>query len=122
MAERGAMRMHLPTTNAAKVVPNFNPYLDAYQNPHPNQDANAEQIFATTNQDLIQWQTRPTLPSEYENTLADALKQIFTQRIYDLPDIVATLNRENVRTPSDKTWTEANFQNTFRELGKLAFR
>ena len=107
MAERGAMRMHLPAANAAEVVPDFNPYLDAYQHPRPNQGAGAGQIFATADRDLIQWQTRPAVPTEDENTLADALEQIFAQRIYDLPEVVAALNREGVRTPGGEAWTAA---------------
>jgi hypothetical protein len=41
--------------------------------------------------------------------------------VYDLPEVVAALNREGVRTPSGETWTERNFQDTLRALGKLAF-
>jgi hypothetical protein len=61
------------------------------------------------------------VPNEYDSTLADALEQIFAQRTYDLPEIVAALNREGVRTPAGEAWTEANFQTTLRALGKLAF-
>lgn len=121
MAERGVMRTHLPAANTAEVVQDFNPYLEGYRNPRPNQGAGAGHIFATAERDLIQWQTRPAVPSEYERTLADALEQIFSQRIYDLPEIVAALNREGVRTPGGEAWTERNFQETLRELGKLAF-
>jgi hypothetical protein len=121
MAERGVMRTHLPAANTAEVIQDFNPYLEAYRNPRPNQGAGAGQIFATAERDLIQWQTRPAAPSEYERTLADALEQVFAQRIYDLPEIVAALNREGVRTPAGEAWTERNFQETLRELGKLAF-
>ncbi|MBI3373669.1 MAG: hypothetical protein HY017_18245 [Betaproteobacteria bacterium] len=121
MAERGAMRMHLPAANAAGVIPDFNPYLDDYRNARPNRVAGAGQIFATAERDLIVWQTRPAAPGEYERTLADALEQIFSQRLYELAEIIAALNNEGVRTPAGETWTERNFQDSFRELGKLAF-
>lgn len=121
MAERGAMRMHLPAANAADVVPDLNPYLEAYLKPRTDHGAGAGHIYATAERDLIQWQTRPAVPTEYEQTLADSLEQIFAQRTYALPEIVAALNREGVRTPGGETWTEANFQSTLRELGKLAF-
>ena len=121
MAERGVMRMHLPVANATEVIPDFNPYLGAYVDPPRDQGAGAGRIYGQAHRDLIQWQTRPAIPSEYEQTLADALEQIFAQRIYELPAIVETLNREGVRTPSGAAWTEANFQETLRELGKLAF-
>lgn len=121
MAERGTMRTHLPAANTAGVIPDFNPYLEAYRNARPNPEAGGGQIFGSGERDLIMWQTRPAVPSEYERTLADALEQIFAQKIYDLPEIVAALNREGVRTPTGETWTERNFQDTLHELGKLAF-
>ncbi len=121
MAERGVMRTHLPVANTTEVVQELNPYLEAYRHRRPNQGAGAGQIFATAERDLIMWQTRPAAPSEYERTLADALEQIFSERVYELAEIVAALNREGVRTPAGEAWTERNFQDTLRELGKLAF-
>ena len=121
MAERGAMRTHLPAANTAEVVQDFNPYLEAYLNPRASQGGGAGHIFHTAERDLIQWQTRPAVPNEYDSTLADALEQIFAQRTYDLPEIVAARNREGLQTPSGEAWTERNFQDTLRELGKLAF-
>jgi hypothetical protein len=114
------MRTHLPAANAAEVIPDFNPYLEAYLHPKPSQGGTGH-IFSRGERDLIQWQTRPGLPNEYDSTLADALEQIFAQRTYDLPQIVAALNREGVRTPAGDAWTEANFQSTLAALGKLAF-
>ena len=122
MAERGAMRMHLPAANTAGLIQDYNPYLQAYTSgAGPNKVAGAGQIFATADRDLIVWQTRPAVPSEYERTLADALEQLFAQKVYELADIVAGLNREGLRTPAGETWTERNFQDTLRELGRLAF-
>jgi len=105
---------------ATGVVQDFNPYLEAYQNAHPNKVAGAGQIFDRADRDLIVWQTRPAVPSEYEQTLADALEQIFSQRTHELPEIVAALNREGIRTPTGEVWTERNFEQTFQQLGKLA--
>ena len=119
MAERGSMRTHLPATMATGVVQDFNPYLEAYQNARPNKVAGVGQIFAGADRDLIVWQTRPAVPSEYELTLADTLEQIFSQRIYGLADVVAALNREGIRTPTGEVWTERNFERTFQQLGKL---
>jgi hypothetical protein len=113
--------MHLPAANTAGVIQEFNPYIEAYRDARPNQVAGGGQIFGSADRDLIVWQTRPAVPSEYERTLADALEQIFAQRTYELPEIVAALNGEGVRTPAGEVWTERNFQDTLRELGKLAF-
>lgn len=113
--------MHMPAANAVGVIQDFNPYLEAYLNPRPVQSGGAGHVFGSADRDLIVWQTRPAVPSEYERTLADALEQIFAQKVYELPEIVAALNREGVRTPTGDAWTERNFQDTLRELGKLAF-
>jgi hypothetical protein len=115
------MRTHLPAVNTAEVIQDFNPYLEAYRNARPSQGGGTGQIFGGAERDLIQWQTRPALPTEYEASLADALEQIFAQKIYDLPEIVGSLNREGVRTPAGEAWTEANFQSTLAALGRLVF-
>lgn len=121
MAERGMTRAHMPTASTEGVVPDYNPYIEAYRDQRRNTNAGSGQIFGRSERDLIVWQTRPAVPSEYEFGLALALEQIFAQRIYELPDIVAALNRDGVRTPDDAAWTEENFQAVFRELGRLAF-
>jgi hypothetical protein len=113
--------MHLPVANTAGLINDFNPYLEAYLNRRPSSAAGAGRLFAAADRDLIVWQTRPAVPSEYEQTLAAALEQIFSQRIYELPEIVAALNREGVPTPTGEAWSERGFEETFRELGKLAF-
>ena len=121
MSETGMSRTHVPSANSADVVTDFNRYLEPYRNPRPNQTAGAGQIFERGARELIVWQTRPAMPSDYEAMLASALEQVFAQRIYELAEIVAALNRDGVRTPDGQVWTEENFQSTFRELGKLAF-
>lgn len=121
MSETGMIRTHVPSANTSDVVADFNRYIAPYRNPQPNQTAGAGQIFEGAARELIVWQTRPAMPTEYEEMLAAALEQIFSQRTYELPDIVAALNRDGIRTPGGEAWTEANFQSTFRELGKLAF-
>ena len=120
MAERGNMRTHLPASMATGVIGDFNPYLEAYRNARPNKVGGGGQIFAGADRDLVVWQTRPAVPSEYEQSLADALEQIFSEKTYDLPQVVAALNREGIRTPAGEVWTERNFEQTFQQLGKLA--
>ena len=121
MSETGMIRTHVPSASDSDIVADFNPYIEAYRNPRPNQTAGVGQIFEGGERELIVWQTRPAATTEYEEALASALEQIFTQRVYELPEIVAALNREGIRTPAGEAWSEANFQSTFRELGKLAF-
>jgi hypothetical protein len=111
----------MPAANVEGVIPDFNPYLEAYRHPRRSPNAGSGQIFQKSERDLITWQTRPAAPTDYELGLASALEQIFAQRIYELPEIVAALNRDGVRSPDDQPWSEQNFQAAFRELGKLAF-
>jgi hypothetical protein len=121
MSETGLIRNHVPAADAADVVADYNRYIEPYRARRPNQTAGAGQIFEGRARELIVWQTRPAVPSEYEMMLASALEQIFAQRLYELPEIVITLNRDGVRTPDGQAWTEQNFQSVFRELGQLAF-
>ena len=121
MAERGLMRRHMPAGNTEGVVADFNPYLAPYIERQRSHHAGAGQIFKNQDRDLIVWQTRPAAPSDYELTLAAALEQIFAQRIYELPELVAALNAEGVQTPDGAAWTEQLFQDTLHRLGRLAF-
>jgi hypothetical protein len=121
MSEVGPMLTHMPAANTAGIVQDFNPYLQAFRAARRSDAAGKGQIYNAPERELIIWQTRPAAPSEFELSLAGALEQIFAQRIYELPDIVAALNREGVRTRQGDTWTEQNFVATFRELGQLAF-
>jgi hypothetical protein len=115
------MLMHTPAANPAGLVQDHNPFLQAFVERRRSEAAGRGQIFGGPDRALIVWQTRPALPTDFELTLAAALEQVFAQKIYALPDIVAALNRDGVRTREGEAWTEANFVATFRELGKLAF-
>jgi hypothetical protein len=115
------MLTHMPAANPAGLVQDFNPFLQPFIERRRSQAAGRGQIFGAPERELIVWQTRPAAPTEYELTLASALEQIFAQRIYELPGIVAALNRDGVRTRDGDAWTEDNFVATLRELGKLAF-
>lgn len=121
MSESGMTRTHMPAANMAGVVADFNPYLEAFTDAKRSANAGAGEIFSGAERELIVWQTRPSVPSDYEMMLAGKLEQIFAQRIYEPPAIAAALNAEGLRTPSGEAWTEASFQATLRELGKLAF-
>ena len=67
---------------------------------------------------LLPWQTRSAVPTDYEQSLADALQEIFGDEVYDLPGIVGRLNESGVNPPDSGRWTEANFQAEMRRLGE----
>ncbi len=121
MSEVGPMLTHMPAANTAGLVQDFNPYLQAFRTARRSEAPGKGQIYNPPERELIVWQTRPAPPTEFEQSLAAALEQIFAQRIYELPDIVAALNRDGLRSRQGETWTEQNFVATFRELGALAF-
>jgi hypothetical protein len=121
MSESGPMLTHMPAANTAGVVQDFNPYLQPFLAARRSEAVGRGQIYNAPERELIVWQTRLAPPSEFEQSLAAALEQLFAQRIYELPDIVAALNRDGVRTRQGEPWSEQNFVATFRELGKLAF-
>ncbi|MEX2453167.1 MAG: recombinase-like helix-turn-helix domain-containing protein [Rhodospirillaceae bacterium] len=66
---------------------------------------------------LEQWQSRTGDLTPYENTLGDALEDLFAKGVYDLPDIVEGLNARGLHTPDGDAWTEANFPETMKRLG-----
>ncbi len=65
----------------------------------------------------IEWQTRPSPPSDYENALGDALIACFEEGIGDLAPLVKRLNELAVKTPDGQAWTEENFQTVLARLG-----
>jgi hypothetical protein len=56
----------------------------------------------------ITWQTRSAPLTDEENALADALVALFARKIWDLPEIVAALNRDGPAPVTGGAWTEAN--------------
>lgn len=66
---------------------------------------------------LIRWQTRPALPSDYENALGDALEALFTREVYALGAIIDGLNESGPADPDGKPWTEASFTSVMQRLG-----
>ncbi|MEJ0067877.1 MAG: recombinase-like helix-turn-helix domain-containing protein [Pseudomonadota bacterium] len=69
----------------------------------------------------VVWQTRASPPTDGENRLADALQAIFADEIYDLPGIVARLNRAGLTTPAGAPWTESEFTTEMARLGARAW-
>jgi len=66
----------------------------------------------------ICWQTRPAAPTAAENALGDALQAIFSDEVYELPQIVERLNRMGLAAPAGAAaWTEASLRAELRRLG-----
>lgn len=65
----------------------------------------------------IPWQTRPSVPSEFENRLGDALEQAFTAGAATLAEMIKTLNAQQVFDAQGEPWTEASFE---AAMGKYA--
>lgn len=66
---------------------------------------------------MEQFQARIEEPTSYEMTLGSALEEIFGQGMHDLPEIVAALNAQGLKTPEGAPWTEENFANSMERLG-----
>jgi hypothetical protein len=64
----------------------------------------------------IAWQTRPAPLTDEEDALADSLIAIFVQDIWDLPDVVAALNRQGPPPASGGTWTGESLAATLARL------
>lgn len=64
----------------------------------------------------IPWQTRPAPLTDEENALADSLIALFGKEVWDLPDVVAALNRQGPPPASGRAWTEESLTATLARL------
>ena len=67
---------------------------------------------------MEQWQAGTGTSSPYDSALGDALEEIFGRGIHELAGIVAALNEKGVLTPAGEPWTEENFPETMKQLGR----
>ena len=49
-------------------------------------------------------------PTDYENQLGDALEAAFADGAWELPELIARLNADCIRTPEGTDWTEERFR------------
>ena len=97
-------------------MPDYNPWLS--RNPDAGDGKGGPTSLEVPQHiENISWQTRPALPSEYENTLADALSAIFAAEIYDLPRIIEQLQQRGVQPSTGGVWTEQVFRAEMARLG-----
>jgi hypothetical protein len=80
----------------------YNPFLKP-SNPSPKGGEFTIEHPATVAN--IPWQTRPAPLTAEENALADSLIAIFVKDVWDLPDVVAALNRQGPPPASGGAWT-----------------
>ena len=95
----------------------YNPYLKPWREPRPNEEPGSGEIERPSEIKNFVWQTRPALPTEYENQLGDALEVAFESGAVELPDVAARLNEQGVRAPDGKPWTPESFQAEIKRLG-----
>lgn len=57
-------------------------------------------------------------PTLYENLLGDAIERTFATGVHDLAELIASLNRQGMPTPSGEPWTEANYGPVMAELSR----
>jgi len=96
---------------------NFNPHLQPWQQPAPNNVAGKGQIEIPGQADNIIWQTRAAEPTAYENALGDALVAAFAGGAEELDQVVAALNAQAFRSSDGRPWTVASFEAEMARLG-----
>ncbi|AJW94342.1 MULTISPECIES: recombinase-like helix-turn-helix domain-containing protein [Burkholderia] len=99
-----------------KVV-SFNPDLQPWRAPEPNQVAGKGRIEIPGQVPNLVWQTRKAEPTPYENDLGDALERVFESGAVELDEVVAALNRVGSRAPDGSAWTLERFR---AEMAALA--
>ena len=97
-------------------MPDYNPWLSRNSDAGDGKGGPAG-LEVPRHIENIPWQTRPALPSAYENALADALTAIFAAEIYDLPRIIEQLRQRGVRPSTGGVWTEQVFRAEMARLG-----
>jgi hypothetical protein len=88
---------------------NFNPHLQPWKAPQPNNIAGKGQIEQPGQVENQIWQNRKAEPTQYENDLGDALERVFGTGATELADVVDELNRIGFRTPDGSPWTTERF-------------
>ena len=71
--------------------------------------------------DRIWQQRKGRTPSDYENSLSEALDSIFEQGIEDLDSIVERLKELGVESPDGAPWTTKSFRDEIAKLGTKEF-
>lgn len=65
-------------------------------------------------------QTRTHPPTEYENRLGDALEEAFSEKAWELPQLVERLNALGVSDPQGAPWTEESFPRVMASIAAEA--
>jgi hypothetical protein len=93
----------------SETTPNFNPYLQPWRAPEPNNVAGKGQIELPGTAPNQVWQTRDAEPTRYENDLGDALERVFDSGATELDEVVERLNQLGSRAPDGAPWTAERF-------------
>lgn len=94
-----------------------NPNLKPWQASSPNNVAGKGQIEAPGKARNIVWQSRAAAPTDFENSLGDALEQVFTAGAMTPEEIVDGLNRIGLRQRDGQPWSVAVFESEMARLG-----
>lgn len=100
------------------MEPAFNPHLQPCSPTPADQGAGKGYIEMPDNAVNLRWQTRTAAPTDYENTLADMLEQIYESGAETAEDIVEGLNSRDFNTASGDRWTVASLMSELAELGR----
>lgn len=96
----------------------YNPYLARKTSADDQQDLAQQRIEMPGERENVVWQTRAAPPTEYENTLADALVSIFEQGVEDLETLIVKLNETGPKSPDGENWSAEVFERVMSELGQ----
>lgn len=96
----------------------FNPHLKPWRQASPNQEAGKGFIENVNTVENIVWQTRPSLPGDYENALADALISCFEEGLDSIEELLQGLTERGIRTTNGLPYDLDGLSAELARLGK----
>jgi hypothetical protein len=94
----------------------FNPQMRPWDMRQPNNVAGQGCIEIPSSVVNIIWQNRTTVPTDYENTLGNALERCFERGVDTLPELVRQLNDMGFRSLDGSEWSEASLGTELHSL------
>lgn len=94
----------------------WNENLTPWREQAPSNKGGKGSVETYDRMENVVWQTRSAPPTDYENTLGDALEDIMSDGTHDLAGIVAGLAQRRIKAQDGSEFTEESFKEELKRL------